>query len=56
LYGLALVKEQVQNAPFGNLAAEFSQVLVDDGFGESSENQLIDVLRDWINEASWSKN
>ena len=49
LYGVALARELGQSAIFGNLAAESFQALVDDGFGESSESKVIDVLRDRTN-------
>jgi 3-hydroxyisobutyrate dehydrogenase len=51
LYGVAHARELGQSAIFGNLAAESFQALVDDGFGESSESKVIDVLRDGINQA-----
>lgn len=46
LYGVALAKEKGQSTIFGDLAAESFQALVDNGFGESSESKVIDVLRD----------
>ena len=45
-YGVALADDLGQDAIFGRLAAASFQALVDDGFADSSESKVIDVLRD----------